>query len=229
MPQPAAPRRHALRQPPLDGFALLGCAPGGRLLGPAAAALRSASARALVTSRGEAQRRAAEGGLEAAVWDSSSDPERRFGALVFDASGIANSGRLREAYEFLHPVVRRLDSSGRVVVLATPPEAAGDRAHAVAQRALEGLVRSVAKEVGGGSTAQLVYVSPDAEGNLESTLRFLLSARSAYVAGQVVRIGAGQSQAPADWDRALDDLVAVVTGASRGIGLAIAEDRKSVV
>ena len=49
-------------------------------------------------------------------------------------------------------------------------------------------MRSVGKEFGRGITAQLVYVAPDAESNMESTLRFLLSARSAYVSGQVIRI-----------------------------------------
>jgi 3-oxoacyl-[acyl-carrier protein] reductase len=81
----------------------------------------------------------------------------------------------------------------------------------------------VGKEIGGkGATVQLVYVAPGAEGNLESTLRFLASAKSAFVSGQVVRIGAGPSGAVEDWDRQSDGRVAVVTGASRGIGESIA-------
>jgi 3-oxoacyl-[acyl-carrier protein] reductase len=70
---------------------------------------------------------------------------------------------------------------------------------------------------------QLVYVAPGAEDQLDSTLRFLLSPRSAYVSGQVVRVGAGVSPTPEiDWERPLDGKVALVTGASRGIGAAIA-------
>ena len=80
--------------------------------------------------------------------------------------------------------------SGRVIVLGTPPEAcAAPREAAAAQQALEGFARSVGKEFGRGITAQLVQVAPGAESSLESTLRFLLSARSAYVSGQVLRIG----------------------------------------
>ena len=41
--------------------------------------------------------------------------------------------------------------------------------------------------------------SPAATG-VESTLRFLLSAKSAYVDGQVFRVGAADSHRPADWD-----------------------------
>jgi 3-oxoacyl-[acyl-carrier protein] reductase len=97
------------------------------------------------------------------------------------------------------------------------------RAH-TAQRALEGFTRSLAKEIGGkGATAQLVYVEPGAEDQLDSTLRFLLSPRSAYVDGQVIRIAAAVAPTPAiDWDRPLTGKTALVTGASRGIGAAIA-------
>jgi 3-oxoacyl-[acyl-carrier protein] reductase len=75
-----------------------------------------------------------------------------------------------------------------------------------------------------GATAQLIYVAPGAEGQLESTLRFFLSAKSAYVSGQVVRIGSPLApwEAP-DWERPLSGTVALVTGASRGIGASIAE------
>lgn len=96
-----------------------------------------------------------------------------------------------------------------------------DVREAVAQRALEGFVRSVGKEFGRGSTAQLVYVAPGAEDAVESTLKFLLSGRSAYVSGQVVRIGPARMPVPVT--PPLDAKVALVTGAARGIGAAIAE------
>lgn len=144
-------------------------------------------------------------------------------ALVFDATGIGDSGRLRALYDFFHPYARALYPSGRVIVLGTSPEHAGDAREATAQRALEGFVRSVGKEFGRGTTAQLVYVAPGAEDAVESTLRFLLSAKSAYVSGQVIRIGPATVSAPASWESPLANKVALVTGAARGIGAAIAE------
>jgi 3-oxoacyl-[acyl-carrier protein] reductase len=202
-------RRYEPGQPLLAGPALVGGAPGGRLRGPVAEVLRAAGAEVRPASTADAPPDAAAA--------------ERYGALVFDASGIASSPDLHELYAFLHPVIRRVEASGRVLVLGTAPEDCSSPREATAQRALEGFVRSIGKEVGHGATAQLLYVAPGAEGNAESTLRFLLSARSAYVSGQVVRVGDGAAEAPADWARPLDGQVAVVTGASRGIGASIAE------
>ena len=98
---------------------------------------------------------------------------------------------------------------------------------AVAQRALEGFTRSLAKELRGGATANLVLVEPGAEDRLASTVHFLLSARSAFVDGQVVRVGAAvpaaDDTALPGWERPLAGCTVAVTGAARGIGAAMVD------
>ncbi len=154
--------------------------------------------------------------------------EPRYKGLVFDATGITSSDGLVELQQFFTPLMRSLGSCPRVVVLGTPPESVHG-AERVAQRALEGFTRSLGKEIGRGGTVQLVYVAPESHEKpaaIASTLGFLLSPKSAYVSGQVVRIGRhGASDAAeevTDWTRPLEGKVAIVTGASRGIGEQIA-------
>ncbi len=150
----------------------------------------------------------------------------RYKGLVLDATAITGSDRLVELQRFFTPLMRSLETCPRVVVLGTPPESTNSPEERVAQRALEGFTRSLGKEIGKGGTVQLVYVAPAADAALASTLAFLLSPKSAYVSGQVVRIGAHGSTSPAetvtDWTRPLAGKVALVTGASRGIGEQIA-------
>jgi 3-oxoacyl-[acyl-carrier protein] reductase len=145
-------------------------------------------------------------------------------ALVFDASDIDSVNGLAALHDFFAPVVRSLTPGGRAVVLGTPPELAGSAGARIAQRAIEGFTRSLGKEVGKGSTVQLVYVAPGADRRLASTLEFLLSAKSAYVSGQVVRVGVDIDEPAVDRDptRPLAGKVALVTGAARGIGAEIA-------
>ncbi|MDH2416542.1 3-oxoacyl-ACP reductase [Nocardioides sp. CER19] len=148
----------------------------------------------------------------------------RYKGLVFDASGLTAPDQLEALRDFFTPVLRSLESCPRVVVIGTPPERL-DGEERIAQRALEGFTRSLGKEIGRGGTVQLVYVAEGAEEAATSTLAFLLSPKSAYVSGQVIRIGAhGSSTAEpvADWTRPLAGKVALVTGASRGIGEQIA-------
>jgi 3-oxoacyl-[acyl-carrier protein] reductase len=152
--------------------------------------------------------------------------DQKYKGLVFDATGITSSDRLADLQEFFTPLLRSLETCPRIVVLGTPPESTNSAEERVAQRALEGFTRSLGKELRNGSTAQLVYLSPHAKPaatGLESTMRFILSGKSAYVDGQVFYVGEADSTPPADWERPLDGKVAIVTGAARGIGACIAE------
>ena len=149
-----------------------------------------------------------------------------FGGLVFDATAVTTPAGLRDLFEFFTPLLRNLGPCARVVVVGNTPDEVDDADERIAQRALEGFTRSLAKEMRRGATVALVYLSPaagPAASGCESTMRFILSAKSAYVDGQVFRVGAAESSAPADWNTPLAGMVAIVTGAARGIGATIAE------
>ncbi|GGF93648.1 3-oxoacyl-ACP reductase [Rhodococcoides trifolii] len=198
LPKPEDLRRYKAGEPPLAGPVLFGGS--GRLVEPLRALL--------------------------ADYPVAEAHDDKFGALVFDATGITKVDELDQLFTFFQPVIRNLARSARVVVLGTTPEETSSVDEHIAQRALEGFTRSVGKEIKHGSTAQLVYVSANAKTGLsgvESTMRFLLSAKSAFVDGQVIAVGADDSVAPKSWDRPLEGKVAVVTGAARGIGATIAE------
>jgi 3-oxoacyl-[acyl-carrier protein] reductase len=223
LPQPVELDRYEPGQPVVSGEVLLGAAPGGRLAEPVAGVLASVGAAVRTELRDDVRGAAGEAGLDASVWNPEAPADARFKALVFDATGITDSEALGELREFFQPTIRRVERSGRVIVLGTPPELCASPREATAQRALEGFTRSVGKEVRRGASSQLVHVAPGAEGEIEATLRFFLSPRSAYVSGQVVRIGeAVASSGDVEWGVPLHGKVALVTGAARGIGEAIA-------
>lgn len=140
--------------------------------------------------------------------------------VLLDATGVRDVEGLAEVHAALHPVVRSVAASGRVVVLGSPLSSV-DHHQAAAQQALEGFTRSLGKEIGRGRTVNLVR-SADASA-AESTLRFLLSPKSAYVSGQVIEVGEATQDTEVDWALPLAGRTALVTGGARGIGAAVAE------
>ncbi|MFV0429200.1 MAG: 3-oxoacyl-ACP reductase [Arachnia sp.] len=146
----------------------------------------------------------------------------RPGALIIDATLVREIAQLELVRQVLRPVMRRIENSGRVIILATDAvDVEGLEAKAVAQ-AIDGINRTVAKELPGGATSNLVYVrQAAAPADLASTLSFLLEGRSAFVSGQSWGVGAQKAPHPLT-DRPFEGRVVVVTGAARGIGAAIA-------
>ena len=200
LPRPSVLRRYRAGDPLLPGPVLLGSTTGRP----------SAALKKLFTAAG----------LE--VFDALEDVAdgERVAAVVLDARSVAAPADLAALRVFLAPGVKRLGASGRVIVLGLPADGADITVDATRQ-ALDGIVRSLAKELRLGSTANLLWVTDEA--SLPSALRFLLSGRSAYVDGQPLLLGPGTAPAPKDWEQPLAGKTALVTGAARGIGAAIAK------
>lgn len=213
----------------ISGRVLVGAAPGGTALPAILDNLKDAPEAKVSTleglsTAGDADKAAKAAGVEMDRYEAKRDDDTRFKALVFDATGIKNTDELRALWDFFHPVIRKLDKCARVVVVGRTPEKCADAAQRTAQRGLEGFTRSVGKELKKGTTSQLIYVEEGAETQLASPLHFVLSPKSAYVSAQVIKAGPADFDPKGfDWKQPLKGRKALVTGASRGIGAAIAQ------
>ena len=206
LPRPAILRRYTPDVPLTVGPVLV-------VSDAASATDADAVAKALVSWNVDA-RRSAEG-----------TEEVRWGGVVLVGTGADSPEAVSEAVLALGNTLRRLAGNGRVVVVSRAPETGNPPALAATRAGFEGFTRSVGKELRGGATANGVQLTGGAAVDSISalgTLRFFLSAKSAYVDGQVLPVGPAKAQDDVDWTLPLSGKVAVVTGAARGIGAAIA-------
>ena len=148
----------------------------------------------------------------------------RIDAIVFDGTQLETPADLHRLYDVIHPWVRRLNRSGRVVVIGRLASDARRPATAATRAGLEGFTRSLGKEIGSnGSVANSVFVEEGAEDRLGPVLRFLLSPRSAFISCQPFHVTKTAAGGEAPETHVLGGKVALVTGAARGIGEATAE------
>jgi 3-oxoacyl-[acyl-carrier protein] reductase len=214
---------------PLDDKKVLVCGVGG-LQATLAQILTKAGAYPLVVGTSDAALEPFIGPGEA--WaraphrvEPGDAPEgERIDAIVFDGTGLETPDDLHQLYAFMGPWIRRLNRSGRVVVIGYPAGDAKKPVLAATRAGLEGFTRSLAKEIGAnGSTANSVFVQEGADERLDPLLRFLLSPRSAYISCQPFHVTTLAKGEEAPETHVLGGKVALVTGAARGIGEATAE------
>jgi 3-oxoacyl-[acyl-carrier protein] reductase len=142
-------------------------------------------------------------------------------AVVVDATGWASSRGLDRFRAEVQPAVTSLTDCGRVVVLTRAPGSHDDVEGLVTGHALQALARSLGKELGRrGTTVNVVRVEDGADRWAWAPVAFLLSARSAYVSGEVIKVCQPPGGPSGD---GLQGQRAVVTGAGQGIGLAVAQ------
>lgn len=208
LPRPGVLRRHAPGAPLAPGPVLVLSAP--------ASADADAVAQLLLST---------DGGDSLDVRRSAAGESTRWGAVVVVLTEVAHPDDLAAPMLELAGVLRSLAPGGRVVTLSRAATASGSPAVAAARQCVDGAVRSLAKELRAGATGNGLVLSDGvdlAAPSVLAALRFFLSDRSAFVDGQLLAVSSGAGSAPQDWDRPLEGRVAVVTGAARGIGAAIA-------
>ncbi|MHB1065031.1 MAG: 3-oxoacyl-ACP reductase, partial [Georgenia sp.] len=172
--------------------------------------------------------------------DTRLPEHQRWGGVVVVLTALDHPDALAAPALQLGSVLRSLAPGGRVVTLSRPGPAAGQdwpgsaavgqdwstgAAVAAARQGVDGFLRSLAKELRAGATGNGLVLAEGVDVGAPSVrggLRFLLSARSAFVDGQLLTVGTDGGTDPADWTRPLVGAVAVVTGAARGIGAEVA-------
>lgn len=200
LPQPAALRRHEPGQPLLAGPVLV--------IGASAGADDLAGE--LLDWDVEVRRQAVG--------------KERLGAIVLVLDDLQSPADLEQPVLAAGPALRELAPNGRVVTISRAPDG-GRPAAAAARQGVDGLLRSVAKELRTGATGNGIVLTEGVSATAPSVLgalRFFLSGRSAFVDGQFLQVGSPSGSLPAVPDTPLTGKVAVVTGAARGIGASIA-------
>lgn len=152
-------------------------------------------------------------------------PREKLGAIILVLDEAARPEDLERPVLTAAASLRDLASGGRVVTISRSAAEATDPAVAAARQGVDGLLRSLAKELRAGATGNGIVLADGARTTSPGTLgalRFFLSGRSAFVDGQFLTVTSDAGELPADPEKPLTGKVAAVTGAARGIGAAIA-------
>jgi 3-oxoacyl-[acyl-carrier protein] reductase len=152
-------------------------------------------------------------------------PREKLGAIILVLDHLAGPEDLEKPVLSAASSLRDLAPSARFITFSRPAAEAGNPSEAAARQGVDGFLRSLAKELRAGATANGILLAEGVPATSPSALAavwFFLSGRSAFVDGQFLTITTAAGQLPADFDKPLAGKVAVVTGAARGIGAAIA-------
>ena len=160
LPKPITLERYAAGQPVIQGSVLLGGGGEPQLLSALATAFQSMGVQTVAHAQlPQWVPVANQAGLMTGRWGADGKPGEKVKALVFDATGLTDSSQSDALYQFFHDAARSVLPCGRVVILGRPPEGCTTARQATIQRALEGLSRSLAKELKKAIAVQLVYVA----------------------------------------------------------------------
>jgi 3-oxoacyl-[acyl-carrier protein] reductase len=152
-------------------------------------------------------------------------PREKLGAIILVLDELSRPEDLEKPVLSAASSLRDLGPSARVITISRPAAETTSPAQSAARQGVDGFLRSLAKELRAGATANGIVLAGGVQSTSPSTLaalRFFLSGRSAFVDGQFLTVSSSEGHLPTDFEKPLAGKVAVVTGAARGIGAAIA-------
>ncbi len=138
-------------------------------------------------------------------------------ALVVDGRSVKDAASLKSVFNQLQKGIKSIKANGKVLLYSVQPELLEDVHHSTYQRSLEGISRSLAKELGGrGTSVNLVKLPPNVElPNYKTVEDFFTSGRSAFITGQALIANEALKSG-----RELSEKICLVTGGAGGIGSA---------
>lgn len=152
-------------------------------------------------------------------------PREKLGAVILVLDEVARPEDLEKPVLSAAASLRDLSPGGRVITISRPASEASSPAAAAARQGVDGFLRSLAKELRAGATGNGIVLRDGVEVTSPSSvaaLQFFLSGRSAFVDGQFLTVSTTAGDRSVDIEKPLAGKIAVVTGAARGIGAAIA-------
>lgn len=155
--------------------------------------------------------------------------EKNIDALVIDATNYIDETSYHSLYKNVKNSLKVLANNARVLLITNTSSTAQSTEQNAFSQAVIGFTKSLAKEIGRkGSTANIILIDEINNNNKNSSivalanpLQFFLSANSAFVSGQVIKINNQIALPVHTTTKKNRQQIAVVTGAAQGIGAAI--------
>lgn len=160
---------------------------------------------------------------------AATDEDASPNVLIFNALSVESLKDIDEAFFFFKPLLKRVKRNGRLLILAEGNADTSEKR--AASRAMLGIAKTLAKESGKkGISANVLFLNDAKQVSDEVLMNgimghfaFWLSEHSAFITGQSVNIELQKTEVPESYEQSLNGKKALVTGASRGIGAAIAK------
>lgn len=152
--------------------------------------------------------------------NESSLYQDKIDAVIISGLAIENIEMSVEFFTKTQLAVQKLNKNARVVILS---KKGNNTESTTIQKSFEGFSRALSKELGkNGTTVNHLVINEAPAENVAKAILYFISDKSSFITGQVVSINNTFVDTNKSLDKLLNNKVAIVTGAARGIGAAAA-------